>query len=117
MPSPKTDQVRLKHMLDATQKAIAFTQSKTRQDLDQDEMLSLAVVRLIEILGEAAKNVSQSTRDQIPDIPWRQITGTRDRLSHAYFDLNLDIIWNIIEAELPGLATKLEQYLRSDDSS
>jgi uncharacterized protein with HEPN domain len=117
MPSPKTDQVRIQHMLDAAQKALAFTQGKTRQDFDQDEMLSLAVIRLIEILGEAAKNVSPSTRDQIPDIPWRQITGTRDRLSHAYFDINLDIIWNIVESELPNLKAKLEQYLRSNDSS
>ncbi|KAF3887923.1 MULTISPECIES: HepT-like ribonuclease domain-containing protein [Nostocales] len=88
----KTDKVRLRHILDAANQAIAFTQGRNRADLDTDTMLALAVVRLIEILGEAAKNVSQGTKDSIPDIPWRQIAGTRDRLSHAYFDVNLDII-------------------------
>lgn len=74
-------------------------------------MLSLAVVRLVEILGEAAKNVSDSTKARSPDIPWRQMTGTRDRLTHAYFEVNLDIIWNIIRNELPSLIPKLETLL------
>ncbi|GAA6620493.1 hypothetical protein NUACC26_063090 [Scytonema sp. NUACC26] len=65
----KTDEVRLRHILDAANQAIAFTQGRTRADLDTDTMLALAVVRLIEILGEAAKNVSQVTKDSIPDIP------------------------------------------------
>ncbi|MEB3830787.1 HepT-like ribonuclease domain-containing protein [Phormidium sp. CCY1219] len=105
------DAVRLQHMIDAAQKAIAFTNQRTREDLDRDEMLSLAVVRLVEILGEAAKNVSDSTKARSPDIPWRQMTGTRDRLTHAYFEVNLDIIWNIITNELPSLIPKLETLL------
>jgi uncharacterized protein with HEPN domain len=74
----KADAVRLQHMIDAAQKAIAFTNQRTREDLDRDEMLSLPVVRLVEILGEAAKNVSDSTKARSPDIPWRQMTGIRD---------------------------------------
>lgn len=62
------DEVRLRHMLDAARKAIAFTQGRERTDLDTDELLALAVVRLVEILGEAAKNVSQDIRDQLPDV-------------------------------------------------
>lgn len=108
---PKTDDVRLRHMLDAANQAILFTQGRSRADLDTDTMLALAVVRLIEILGEAAKNVSQSTKDSIPEIPWRQITGTRDRLSHAYFDVNLDIIWDIVTRDLPPLAANLLEIL------
>lgn len=81
MTSSKTDRIRLQHMLDAAQKTLQFTQNRSREDLDQDEMLALAVVRLIEILGEAAKNISQQTCDLTPSIPWRQISGTRDRLS------------------------------------
>ena len=79
------------------------------RDLDTDEMLALAIVRLVEILGEAAKNVSQDLRDQLPDIAWRQMAGTRDRLTHAYFDVNLDIIWDIIINDLPPLVEKLEE--------
>ncbi len=83
------DEVCLRHMLDAARKAIAFTQDRERTDLDTDEMLALAVVRLIEILGEAAKNVSQEIRDQFPDVAWRQMAGTRDRLTHSHLYLVL----------------------------
>ncbi|MGK7909469.1 MAG: DUF86 domain-containing protein [Synechococcus sp.] len=107
----KSDEIRLRHMHDAACKILAFTQDRTREDLDTDELLALATVRLIEILGEAAKNVSPSIREQSPDIPWRQIAGTRDRLSHAYFDVNLDVIWQIVTADLPPLVDRLEQLL------
>lgn len=113
MPSPKTDSVRLQHMLDATQKALQFTQGRSRQDLNDDELLALAVVRLVEILGEAAKNVSPETRSQSPKIPWRQIAGTRDRLSHAYFDIDLDIIWDIVANGLPAIVPELQKLLQT----
>ncbi|MBF2097739.1 MAG: DUF86 domain-containing protein [Gloeomargaritaceae cyanobacterium C42_A2020_066] len=86
------DEIRVRHMLDATRKALVFTKERSRTDLENDELLALAVVRLIEILGEAAKNVSSELKAQTPHIPWRQMTGTRDRLSHAYFAVNLDMI-------------------------
>jgi uncharacterized protein with HEPN domain len=111
------DEVRLRHMLDAARKAIVFTQERTRTELDTDEMLALAVVRLVEILGEAAKNVSQDIKNQTPDIAWRQMTGTRDRLTHAYFDVNLDIIWDIVANDLPPLVTKLEELLSLDNET
>ena len=110
------DEVRLRHMLDAAQKAIVFTQGRERADLDTDEMLALAVVRLVEILGEAAKNVSQDLKDQAPDIAWRQIAGTRDRLTHAYFDVDLDVIWDIVTSDLPSLVEELEKLLDSNSS-
>ena len=111
------DEVRVRHMLDAARKAIAFTQGRERSDLDTDEMLGLAVVRLVEILGEAAKNVSQDLKDRNPEIPWRQMAGTRDRLSHAYFDVNLDIMWDIITNGLPSLVHQLERLLSDNTSS
>ncbi len=105
------DAVRLRHMLDAAKRAIDFMQGRARSDLESDEQLSLAVVRLLEILGEAAKNVSEDLRKDYPDIPWRQIAGTRDRLIHGYFDVDLDIVWQIISVDLPVLATQLEKAL------
>jgi len=110
------DEARLWHMLDAAQKAISFTQGHPRTDLDSDELLALAVVRLVEILGEAAKNVSQDLKDQTPQIAWRQMAGTRDRLSHAYFDVNLDIIWDIVTNDLPLLVPQLEILLSENYS-
>ena len=111
----REDTIRLQHMLDATQKILTFTQGCARQDLDTDDMLTLAIVRLIEILGEAAKNISANTKAATPEIPWRQITGTRDRLAYAYFDVNLDIIWEIVTMDLEPLAHRLQQLLEGSE--
>ena len=113
---PKAEDVtRMRHMLDAARKAVEFTQNCKRADLDKDEKLALSIVRLLEVLGEAAKNISRQCRDEYPVIPWRQIAGTRDRLIHGYFDVDLDIVWKIASTDLPDLVAKLEQAL-SDNS-
>jgi uncharacterized protein with HEPN domain len=98
-------------MHEAAVKAIEFTQGRQRSDIDTDELLGLAVVRLIEIIGEAAKNVERATRESAPLVPWRAIAGTRDRLAHGYFDVDLDIVWQIIHKDLPALVEQLETLL------
>ena len=109
---PRTeDIVRLRHMLDAARKAVEFTEGYGRTDLDKDEKLALSLVRLLEILGEAAKNVSEQCRQEYPAIPWRQIAGTRNRLIHGYFDIDLDVVWKIVSADLPPLIARLEEAL------
>lgn len=109
---PETeDRVRLQHMLDAARKAVEFTENCNRIDLDNDEMLTLSIVRLLEILGEAAKNVSEQWRKRHSSIQWRQIAGTRDRLIHGYFDVDLNIVWKIVSDDLPRLVTQLEEAL------
>ena len=105
------DIVRLRHMLDAARKAVEFTEGYGRTDLDKDEKLALSLVRLLEILGEAAKNVSEQCRQKYPAIPWRQIAGTRNRLIHGYFDIDLDVVWKIVSADLPPLIARLEEAL------
>ncbi|MFN8469407.1 MAG: HepT-like ribonuclease domain-containing protein [Caldilineaceae bacterium] len=80
---PEADAIRLRHMLDAAAKARMFAQYRDREDLEADEILALALVRLLEILGEAAAHVSPEVQAQFPAIPWRQMTGTRNRLIHA----------------------------------
>ncbi len=79
----KSDVVRLRHMFDATEKAIGFTRGKGRSDLDTDEKLALALVRLIEIIGEAAAKISIEVQARSPAIPWTNIVGTRNRLVHG----------------------------------
>jgi uncharacterized protein with HEPN domain len=113
---PEPERIRLQHMLDAAQKAVAFANVRTRQDLTDDEMFMLAEVRLIEIIGEAATAVSDSTRQQLPDIPWRPITATRNRLIHGYFNVDLDILWSIIQNDLPPLITTLQKQLPTNNS-
>ena len=101
-------------MLESARKTVRFAQGKSRSDLDADELLSLGLVRLIEIIGEAAKNVTDSTKLTHPEIPWRQIAATRDRLIHAYSSIDLDIIWDIIKNDLPSLISSLERVLASN---
>lgn len=103
-------------MRDAAEKAVAFTRHRTRADLDTDEQLMLAVVKLLEIVGEAAKNVSDETRQHAPEIPWRQIAGARDRLTHGYFDVNLDVVWRIVTDDLPPLIELLRRLLPAGEA-
>ena len=98
-------------MRDAVSQALEFSASRLRADLDNDPMLMLALTRLLEIIGEAAKNVSEPTRSLAPSIPWREIAGTRDRIAHGYFDINLDTVWQILSVDLPDLLPELERLL------
>ncbi len=108
---PKGDRILLRHMLDAALKAKHFIQGRSRGELDSDEMLALAVIRLLEVMGEATRGLSQEVKDKNPQIPWKQIAGTRDRLIHGYFDVDLDIICNIVSRDLPPLIEELEKIL------
>ena len=107
----KDDATRLNHMLDAAHEAIEFAQGHARSDLESNRMLVLALVKDIEIIGEAAYQVSTETREQLPDIPWEDIIGMRHRLVHAYFAINLDILWRTVEEDLRPLVAKLREAL------
>jgi uncharacterized protein with HEPN domain len=96
-------------MREAAEKAIAYTVGRDRSILDSDEMRTLAVVRLVEIIGEAARAVSEPTRTQFPEVSWRQIVGTRDRLIHGYEEVDLDILWTIVTDDLPVLVAELNR--------
>ena len=102
------DKVRLRHMLDYSRKATAMIQGRTRGDLNTDEMLSLALTRAVEIIGEAAARVSPAIQENHPLIPWPQIIGLRNRLIHGYDAVDMDILWNIIQNDLPPLIAQLE---------
>jgi len=108
----KDDQIRLRHMLDAAHEAVAFTQGRKRADLDTDRMLVLSLVKEIEIIGEAANQIAETSREQLPEIPWADIIGMRNRLVHAYFDINLEILWQTVEQDLPPLIRALESVLK-----
>ena len=110
--SQHNDAVYVGHMLDAARKALEFSSGKTRADLDTDEMRALAIDRLIHIIGEAARRMSQAYRTSHPEIPWREIIGTRDRLIHGYDDVNHDIVWTILTMELPPLIAKLKRLAK-----
>lgn len=111
--SQHDDGVRLRHMLDAAKQAIEFTRGRSDADLYRDAQLALALTRLVEIIGEAAKNVSAETRAKLPQVPWRAMAGTRDRLVHAYFDVDLERLWQIVAADLPPLVAALEAAIEA----
>ena len=107
----KDDAIRLRHMLDAAREAVSFVQDRTRGDMDIDRQLVLALVKDIEIVGEAATRITEPTRLSLREIPWDRITGMRHRLVHAYFDINLDIVWKTARDELPALIALLESVI------
>ncbi len=98
-------------MLDAACEALSFVQGRTRGDLDTDRQLVLALIKDIEIVGEAAAQVTDPARRDMPGIPWEKIIGMRNRLVHAYFDINLDILWKTTQEDPPGLVSLLENAL------
>jgi uncharacterized protein with HEPN domain len=107
----RDDRVRLLHMLDASRKALAFIENSDRQDLETDDLLSFGVVRALEIIGEAAKQVSEDLKNEYPEVKWTETAATRNRLIHGYFDVDLDIVWSILKKDLPQLIEQLEAIL------
>lgn len=114
MTLPERDTARLRDMLTYARKAVQFVDGRTVQELQRDLMLSLAVERAVEIVGEAAKSVSEQTRMAHPEIPWRDLIRTRDFLAHAYFKLDHTILWNIATKNLPELIATLAPLLETD---
>ena len=108
---PKTDDVRLRHMLDAAKEAQSFMKGKNRGDLDANRMLVLSVLRLVEVIGEAASQVSKECQEKYPEIPWGLIVAMRNRLVHAYFDVDLDRVWSTMQDDLPPLIAQLEKII------
>ena len=107
--SRRETQIALRHMLDFARESVELTQGKTRQDLDDDRTLNLAQARLLEIIGEAANRVPVEFQMEHPEIAWGQIVSLRNRLIHGYDAIDFDIMWSIIQSDLPDLIEKLEK--------
>ena len=108
---PKSDLIRLRHMLDSAREALAFIAGRSKSDLNADRMLTLSLVKSIEIIGEAAYQISDEIKDRYPQIPWQDIMGMRNRLVHAYHDINLNILWKTVTEDLPPLVEQLEDII------
>ena len=104
-------QVALRHMLDCAREAAQMAQGKSRAHLDAERMLNLSLVRLLEILGEAATRVPAPERVRYSSIPWQQIVGLRNRLIHGYDNVDFDILWEIVTHDLPPLIVELGRIL------
>ena len=107
----ESDIIRLRHMLDAAREALSFVAGRSSEDLGRDRMLVLALVKEIEIIGEAASRISDESRKALPRIPWPKIIAMRNRLIHAYADVDLSIVWDTLTGALPELLRELETAL------
>ena len=109
--SKHDDAVRLRHMLDHAREAVLLLRGKRHSDLEDSRVLQLALVRLIEIVGEAANQISKETQGRHPQVTWAQIIGMRNRLIHGYDFVDIDILWQTVCEDLPELITVLERLI------
>ncbi len=107
--------IRLLHMRDYVRKAIAFVEGKTRTDLEADEILCLALIHLVELVGEAANKYPAEKQRQYPSIAWPKIISMRNRLIHGYDSVDYDILWDAITKNFPPLLRELEKILPPEE--
>ena len=110
----KDDRVRLRHILDAAQEAVEFAAGKTPAELTTDRMRALALTRCFEIIGEAAVSLSAETKASQSQVPWRLLVAMRNRLIHAYFDVDLTVLLDTAHQDLPPLIAEVEAILAGD---
>ena len=105
------DTITLRQMLDHIEEAVALAKGRTRTELESARVLFLALLKLVEIVGEAATRISDPMQAAHPEIPWREIIGTRHRLIHGYDAVDYDILWEIATADFPPLARQIRALL------
>lgn len=105
------DRTRIAHMLEACRDIAGFIQGRAPSDLENDRMLLFALVRALEVLGEAANGVTSETRGKAPQIPWNLVVAARNRLIHGYYDVDPEIVWRTASEEVPALVPELQRLL------
>ena len=104
----------IRHMLDHASEAVQMISERSRADLDTDRQLNLALVRLMEVVGEAATRVQDDFRQRHPQVPWQDVADLRNRLIHGYDTVNFDTLWTIISKDLPPLIEQLRSIVRQE---
>lgn len=105
------DRIRIRHMLDAVTEALTFTKDACREDLEDNRMLALAIIKELEIIGEATSKLTAEFKELNSHIPWIDIVGMRNRLTHGYFDIDLDRVWDTVVVDLEPLRGELEKIV------
>lgn len=111
---PKDDSVYVGHMLDTARLAASKVAGITREAFDTDENLRLALAHLIQIIGEAARQVSPTFREAHPQTPWAKIIGMRHRVVHDYLHVDYDVVWGVVSVDLPALIEALAGILPAE---
>lgn len=102
----------LRDMLENAQLAIRFIQGMDYETFSRDNKTVYAVIRAVEVIGEAAANVPDEIRSKYPSLPWRDIRGMRNKLVHQYFGINMEVVWQTIQEDLPMITGELENILK-----
>ena len=110
------DRIRLRHMAEAAEQALAFVRGRQRADLDTNTMLRFALTQVVQIVGEAAARVTPEGRAEAAAIAWPAIVGMRNRLVHAYFDIDADQVWTVVVRDLPVLLAQLQPFVAAGDA-
>lgn len=111
----KDSSIFLEHILGSIEKIEAFSKNLSKEDLSKSELNQYAIIRAIEVIGEAAKNLPDSLKNKYSRIPWKEIVGTRDKIIHHYFGVDLDVIWDIIKGDLPTLKKEIKKILEEKE--
>lgn len=111
------DAVSLCQMLDHIEESIALVEGRTRADVESDRVLFLALLKLVEIVGEAATRISDPMQAAHPEIPWREMIGTRNRLIHGYDAVDCDILWEIVSTDFLPLVEQIKALLSNSDGA
>ncbi|MGB9890451.1 MAG: DUF86 domain-containing protein [Anaerolineae bacterium] len=104
----------LRDILEAMERIERFVGETTFEAFVQDDLLTSAVVRQREVIGEATKNIPAAVRKRYPDVPWSSMARMRDRLSHGYWEVDYEIVWKVVREELPALRPRLEGIYRME---
>src|SRR3989344_4951410 len=105
----------IKHIRDAIRNIESFINNLLKENFLNDKLRQDAIVRELEIIGEATKNIPEDFRKKYPKIEWRKMAGTRNRVIHAYFEVDLDLVWRIVKEDLPKLKKQIQEVLKKEE--
>lgn len=111
MRETERDKGRLEHILQAVERIKRYTKGKSFNDFVSDDMMYYAVVKNIEILGEASHMLTEEFRNSHPDTPWKQVSGMRNYIVHEYYQVDNTVVWDVIMNDLPNLESQIVKYL------